>query len=202
MSALLETPEFRAELPGWVLRGVLCAANSAWWAVMAGFTHPAEIAGMVLGVAVWVVAFTAFGGWARQTGRIAPARFADAVKTAAWIKLLLVVVGLPAMFCSRFLPEWMTVFVFGFSMDMVLGMLALSGAAWLAGMTEFDQIARMDSLGWTTLTTVLEGALMASLILLIAAAVLGWRWSKTAGQFSRVRNPDQEVVQPPGPGCS
>ncbi len=188
MKALLESPEFRAELPGWVGRGVLCAANSAWWAVMAGFTHPSEIAGMILGVSAWVAAFAAFGGWAQRLGRIAPARFGEALKTAAWIKLLLVVLGVPAMVGSRILPEWMTVFVFGFSVDMVLGMVALSGVAWLAGLKEFDQVARMDSLGWTCLTTALEGALMAVLIVLIAVAVLGWRRFRAAGQLSPVRN--------------
>ncbi|MDQ5980943.1 MAG: hypothetical protein QG602_3921 [Verrucomicrobiota bacterium] len=143
---------------------------------------------MILGVSAWVVAFAAFGGWARGAGRIASARFAEALKTAAWIKLLLVVLGLPAMACGRFLPEWMTVFVFGFSMDMVLGMLALGGVAWLAGLSEFDQVSRMDSLGWTTLTTVLEGALMTALIVLIAATVLGWRRLRAAGQLSPVRS--------------
>lgn len=190
MKTLLESEEFRAELPGWILRGVFCAANSACWATLAGFTHPAEIAGMVVGVAFWVAVFAGFCGWARQTGRIATGRMAEALKTAAWIKLLLVLLGLPAMFGRGLLPEWMYAFVFGISMDMVLGMLSLAAVGWIAGLKNLEEVAGLDSAAWTALATATEGALMAVLITIIATLVLAWRRFVVGRIYSPVRNPD------------
>jgi hypothetical protein len=58
--------------------------------------------------------------------------------------------------------------------DMFLGMAALWTVNQLGGFSEIDYIARLDSFGWTALTTVIEGAFMAVLIVGIALAVLGW----------------------------
>ena len=50
MKPLVDRETFVAELPGWTLRGVFCAATSAFWAVQIGFSSVAEVAGMVAGV--------------------------------------------------------------------------------------------------------------------------------------------------------
>ena len=189
MKTLLESTEFQGELPGWILRGVLCAANSACWAAVTGFTHPMEIAGMALGVAFWVALFTGYCAWSLRTAPVARGRLVAALKTATWIKIILVVLGLPALFGSRFLPEWLMLSFFGFSVDMLLGFVSLQAVAWLAGLADFTRIAQLDSWSWTALATVFEGTLMTILLGLLAFVVLAWR-RYSPGLLSPIRHSD------------
>ena len=176
MRTLLESEAFRAELPGWALRGCLCAASSAFWAVLIGFQAPAEIAGMVTGVAVWVCVFAALCSWTPSLAWLKQPQMAAALKHAAWIKLGLSALGW-LCFAGRFAPYFAFLQWLGLCgiVDMALGIGALSLVALLAGTFRSpEQISRLDSFGWTALTTVVEGALMAVLIGVIALAVLGW----------------------------
>ena len=181
MTALLESEAFRNELPGWVLRGVLCALGSAFWAVMMGFETPAEIAGMVAGVVFWSTGFAGLCCSTRLLAGLKQPRLGSALKRAAWIKLGLTTFGWALMFGAGSL-RFHGVEVLGiFGMiDAVLGLASL----WLVGevgsFPDFGQICRANSFGWTALTTLVDGALTAIVIGLIAAAVLGW-WHLTAG---------------------
>ena len=175
------TFDFQRELIGWTVRGLVSAAISLWYAAMLGFLHPVEIFGMGLGILFWVAVFTLTTvklmalivnpGWGR---------YARALKTAVWIKFLLTLIGFPAIYAmaTGSLQRGLGVIL---SFDVFLGMLALAITGKLGGFAEPGQIAHADSLGWTMLTTIVEGALMAVVLALIALAVLGWRhWRSTA----------------------
>ena len=66
----------------------------------------------------------------------------------------------------------------------LLGMAALWLVSQVGPFRNFEQIPGADSFGWTALTTVVEGALMAVVIGLIALVVLGC-WRLTAGTDSK-----------------
>ena len=89
MNARLDRDRWSVELGGWALRGILCAAASVYWAVTAGFDTPAEIAGMVAGVAAWVTIFAALCAWRGDAAWLATGRLAPALKIAAWTKFAL-----------------------------------------------------------------------------------------------------------------
>jgi hypothetical protein len=169
----LESDAFRAVLPGWGLRGVLCAATSAIWAAMAGFTAPVEIAGMVAGVAWWVVVFAAACAWPARAGRWPRAEVDTAVKWAAWLKAGSAAIGWLGLggavnlHLRMFEPLGALCAV-----DLVLGLGALTVVAWLAGVVGPEQVAAADSFCWTALATLIEGAAMA----LVIAAIGTWVW--------------------------
>jgi hypothetical protein len=185
MKALLESEKFQTELPGWALRGVLCAANSAFWAWMMGFQQPEEIAGMAAGVAFWVMVFAGLCAGAPLLERLKQPQFGAALKRAAWIKIGLMAVGWLAFVGASLVrtPGVEALAAFGMA-DMFLGMASLWLVSRAAGVSDLDQIGRLDSFGWTTVTTIVEGALMAVVIGAIALVVLGWwRW----GGLDRIR---------------
>lgn len=186
---------FEDELPGWVLRGALCAVNSAFWAWMMGFQHPAEIAGMATGVAFWVAVFAGVCAWTPRSAWWQQAQIGPALKRAAWIKIGLTCSGwlLLAGASLVHISGAEALAMFGM-VDMLLGMAALWLVSRVAGIPDFDQISRLDSPGWTALTTVVEGALMAAVIGVLALAVLAWwRWGgldRLKELLSPVRAPD------------
>lgn len=182
MSVMPESAEFRNELPGWAVRGVLCAANSAFWAWMLGFQAPVELAGMVAGVAVWAGIFALLCVWSPLPARWAHPQFAAALKWAAGIKIGLTAVGwLSFAVASHVRTSGAEALAALGMVDMLLGMAALWLVSRVAGIPDFDQVARLDSFGWTALTTMVEGALMAAVIGLIALLVLAWwRWGGLA----------------------
>ena len=207
MKTLFESEAFCAELPGWTLRGVLCAASSAGWAWLMGFQAPAELAGMLAGVAFWVVMF------ATACARMSPSfagqqtEACTALKWAAWIKIALTAAGwlVYAAASSARLHDLSQIAMLG-TVDLLLGMAALWTASVVSGMSDPGQVAAANSFGWTMFTTVVEGALITALILGIALSVwilrrmfLGIR---TNANFPPIRVTDQEVVQPSGPACS
>lgn len=57
-------------------------------------------------------------------------------------------------------------------MDMWLGVIALRFVAAVSGIGTPEEIAAVDSFGWTTLTTTTEGSLMA--LLIVALTVFIW----------------------------
>jgi hypothetical protein len=185
MKTLLTSEKFQTELPGWALRGVLCAANSAFWAWMMGFQQPEEIAGMVAGLAFWVAVFAGLCATTPLLERLKQPQFGAALKRAAWIKIALTAVGWLAFVGASLVRTSgaEALAVFGMA-DVFLGMAALWLVSRAAGVSDLDQIGRLDSFGWTALTTIVEGALMAVAISAIALVVLGWwRW----GGLDRVR---------------
>lgn len=185
MKTLLASEEFQAELPGWALRGVLCAANSAFWAVMMGFQQPAEIAGMAAGVAFWVVVFAGLCACTPLAERLRQPRIGAALKRAAWIKIGLTAAGwLSLAGASLMRASGAEVLAMLGMADVLMGMASLWLVSRAAGVPDIDQLGRLDSFGWTALTTVVEGALMAVVIGALALVVLGWwRW----GGFDRIR---------------
>jgi hypothetical protein len=178
MKALLISAEFHAELPGWLVRGALCAINSIFWALLLDFRHPWEMAGMVAGVGCWVAIFAGIcarvmrsGGWSLRVGA--------ALKAAAWIKIGLTVAGwlLLATVSGLGLGGGAEQIAFLGMVDLMLGMAALWLVALVAGLGDPAKVAGLDSFGWTTLTTVTEGALMALVIGALAAMVMaGWKF--------------------------
>lgn len=172
MKAIWESEAFRSELPGWTLRGVLCAASSAGWACLMGFQAPAELAGMLAGVAFWVVMF------AMACARMSPSLVGQqseactALKWAAWIKIAFTAAGwlVYAAASSARLHDLSQIAMLG-TVDLLLGMAALWTASAVSGMGDPGQVAAADSFGWTMFTTVVEGALITALILGIALGV-------------------------------
>lgn len=184
MKKLLTSAEFRAELPGWALRGVLCASTSAFWAVLMGFQAPAEIAGMVLGVAGWVAVFAAGCAWLQRSPRWQTTSVVAAIKWAAWIKIGLTA-GCWLVYLGASAIGFKDMAMLGL-IDTLLGLFALMLVSFLAGMTDPETVATLDSLGWTALTTMTEGWLMTLVIAGIAALVWGCWQVRDALQKRRV----------------
>jgi hypothetical protein len=175
---VIESERFPRELAGWGLRGALCAASSFWWAWVEGFNSPAEIAGMATGVMVWVGLFAGFCTWHRTAGAGAPSQLVPALKIAATIKFLLSAAGwVWFAVCSIFQNQNQAAILdagFVFLMpDCMLGLAAL-GLVGLLGGGNVDSLPRLDSFGWTALTTLVHGALFVFVIAAFAVAVLLW----------------------------
>lgn len=171
----IDRDRFVQELGGWVLRGIFCAGVSVGWAVVAGFRSAAEIAGMLAGITGWAVVFTAYCTWHGQESRRGPVRLVSALKVAAWIKAETSIAG-GLMFAFLSLGPKDTMVDLGAVAvlpDCMLGLLSICIVAALSG-TNVDALARLDSLGWTALTTLVDGALFFLVIAVLAAGVIGW----------------------------
>jgi len=175
---------FGGDLPGWVLRGTLCSLSSFFWAVLTGFGQPAEILGMMAGVALWVLIFAGFSFWSGP-GWSAGRCVVPALKRAAWIKfgvtvggwLLFAGINMSKLHGARKLE---TIAM----LDVWLGLVALGLANAVGGFHGQEHISTLNSFGWTTLVTLIDGALFAVVIGLITLLVLGW-WRLKAGSDSK-----------------
>lgn len=168
MKAVIGSGCFARELGGWALRGVLCAAPSMWWAQVGDFNGPAEITGMFTGIACWVVAFAAFSRWCGA------ARVVAALKTGAWLKIVLSAAGwLTFALCSaaNSNPALVDAGILGILPDSLMGVAAIRIVSAIAGT---NRLETLDSAGWTSLITIVDGALFAFAISVLAVAVLLW----------------------------
>lgn len=125
MSAVRWTAGISRELPGWALRGILCAAASAFWAAMVGFRQPLEIAGMVTGVAAWVACFAIACAWLPSRPAPLPPTSVRALKAAAWCKIGLSVAGALPLFLGTILELGSAFVAIAFGLDTLLGAAAL-----------------------------------------------------------------------------
>ncbi len=79
------------------------------------------------------------------------------------------------------------------------------GSLWLvsqpAGVGDSLNLGQLNSFGWTLATTLVQGALISTLLMLLALGVLGWwrvwPWLRA---FSPARIPGQEVCKALGAG--
>ena len=195
MKALWESAEFQAELPGWALRGTLCATSSVGWAWLIGFQSSSEFAGMAAGVACWVAVFAGICAWVTPAVPGSQLEWVIALKWAAWIKVALTA---SAWLCyagasAVGLNDLSQMAMLG-TVDLLLGMASLWVVALAAGLPDPGHVATADSFGLTTLTTLTEGMLMALLIAGLAVAVwIGRRMlvaSASCWKFFPVRNAD------------
>jgi hypothetical protein len=187
MKAVIESEWFARELGGWGLRGVLCAAVSFGWALVAGFTAPVEIAGMVAGVAAWVAIFAVVCAWPAQSRITCPAKWVPALKVAAWIKFAFSAAG-GAVFWASSLGVQNTILdagIVGVMPDALMGMLALGLVGVVSGHGG-DQLPKLDSFGWTALATFVDGILFALVIGVLALAVLAW-WRFGPGLLAKLK---------------
>jgi hypothetical protein len=174
MKAVIDSARFPAELGGWGLRGVLCAASSLYWALMVGFTALAELAGMAAGIAVWVVIFAGFCVWHAQSQQRHSERLVPALKIAAWIKFLFSAAGWVVFAISSLIKSDSVTVSAGFLTvmpDCLLGMAALAIVSAIKGEQHLESL---DSFEWTALTTIVDGALFVLVIAGIALLVLAW----------------------------
>lgn len=175
MNLDVDLEQFGRELPLWAVRGILCAAPSALWAVIGEFKQPAELAAMVLGTGLYIAGFAWFSAWPVMAANAARRQLVRALKMSAWIKPAMVV-GLGAagmVFSGRWQDggAWFC----GMFPDMFCGFGSVSLVSWLAGASDLG-LAHLHSFGWTTLTTLVQGALISGLIVILAAGVLAWWW--------------------------
>jgi len=173
----MDQSRFMSEWPGWLLRGCCCAAPSAFWALAMDFRQPTEIVAMLVGVGCYVSAFAGFYAWKPMSTTAGRIRFLRALKTAVWTKTAMVVLGIGAWEWARVAKAhangWPMV---GIVLDFGLGMLAMIFVGRVGGFHDPAQIGRLNSFAWTWLTTVVQGALITALLLLLALAVTGWCW--------------------------
>lgn len=181
---------FGRELPGWALRGVLCAAPSAFWAVLGEFQHPSEIAAMVLVTALYITGFAWLSAGEFMAATSGRRTFVQALKMSAWIKPATIVFlgSAGAIFSGRVLnPEpWFA----AMTPDMVCGLGSVSLVSWLAGMRELG-VARLDSFAWTALTTLVQGTLISGLLAMLAVILFvwwrAWGWLRSQLEISPTR---------------
>lgn len=177
------------ELPLWSMRGILCAAPSAFWAVMVEFQHPAEIAAILLVTMLYIAGFAWFAAWDAMAATPGRRQFVRALKMSAWIKPATVVVfgSAGALFSGRVLsPDpWFA----AVTPDMLCGLGSVSLTSWLAGVGELG-VARLDSFAWTALTTLVQGALISGLVVGLSVALFAcwrvWVWLKQQQKFFSV----------------
>jgi len=175
VNTVIDPDQFTHELGGWVLRGMLCAVVSFAWALVADFSSPAEIAGMVAGITAWAALFAGLCAWHGQQPGRGPVRVVSAFKIAAWIKFATSAAG-GLMFAFLSLGPKDTMVDLGVVAvlpDCMLGMLSVCLVAGLSG-TNMEALVRLDSFGWTALTTLVDGALFFLVITALAGGVLAW----------------------------
>lgn len=183
MKTLLESDEFRAELPGWALRGILCALNSAGWAVLIGFWAPVEIAGMAAGVAFWTVVFAVLCAGRNQFASWINPQAVAALKWATWVKIGITAFGWLLFWLGGVLHfEALSQMGMLGMIDTLLGLGSLAIVAFFAGLKGPEMVAAADSFGLTMVTTMLEGFAMAVVIGGIAMCLWTvWRLCDTLG---------------------
>lgn len=178
------------ELPLWVLRGFLCAVPSALWAVISEFQHPVEIAAMILVTGLYIVGFAWFSAWEIMAATPGRRDFVRALKMSAWIKPASVIGldGVCALLSGRVMDAG--ALMAGLFPDMACGIGSLSLVGWLAKVRDLG-VGRLDSFAWTALTTLVQGALISVLLVVMSAAVVVWWrvwiWLKLQLQFSPAR---------------
>jgi hypothetical protein len=190
MSLGFDDARFGRELPVWAARGILCAAPSAFWAVIAEFKHPAEITAMVLGTGLCIAGFAWFSAWEVMAATPGRRQFVRALKMSAWIKPATVIgLGGACALLSGMGLDAEPWFV-GMAPDLGCGVGSLALVGWLAGARDLG-VGRLDSFAWTALTTLVQGGLVSGLLVMLAAAVLVWwrvwTWLKPQLQFSPAR---------------
>lgn len=183
MSAHFDSARFGPELGGWGIRGVFCAALSFWWALVAGFNSPQEIAGVIAGVAVWVVLFAAYSAW--WSGGLHPrgSRLVQALKVAAWLRCGISALGwlFYALGTLGSRPDVIIdIGTLGILPDGLPGYAAIAFVSALSGEAN---PGKLDSFGWTALVTVVDGALFAIVLGALAVGVLlWWHWGQPLGR--------------------
>ena len=145
MKLTIDQARFNRELPLWAVRGVLCAAPSAFWAVIAEFKYPAEIAAMVLVTGLYITGFAWFSAWEVMAATAGRRQFVRALKMSAWIKPVTVIgLGGGGALLSGMVRNTEPWF-FGMTPDLVCGFGAVSLSSWLAGTRNLG-VAQLDSL--------------------------------------------------------
>jgi len=187
MKALMESDGFRAELPGWALRGGLCAAVSFAWALLMGFNSPIEIAGMAAGVAAWVVLFAGYCAWPGRAVRRGRQPVGRALKVASWIKIGTSAAGGLLYLVHSVGPRSaiMDFGIVGLMPDWLLGLAAMSLVTGITGLP-MEALERADSFGLTALITFVDGALFLLVIGVLAVAVLLW-WRFAPGALVKLK---------------
>lgn len=155
---------FQAGLSAWARRGAFCAAPSFGWAVMANFHRPMQIFEMIMGVATYVVGFAWLTALPCYVERMQSSEFGWALRFAA---------NLRAAATSLIL----------LGPDMFLGALAMGGVSlsWVARNFGVGRDLPQAGVGWTYVTTVLQGALVSATMLVLALALWGGSWPIGAG---------------------
>lgn len=174
MNLKFDDARFGRELPLWALRGVLCAVPSAFWAVLADFKHPAEIAAMIAGTGLCIAGFAWFSAGEVMTTTPGREQFVRALKMSAWLKAAsLLGVGLTWIAVAVWHAPAGAGLALGVVPDMWAGLGSLSLVGWLAGVKELG-LSQLDSFGWTLLATLVQGALISAELALLALGVIGW----------------------------
>ncbi len=127
---------------------------------------------MLIGVIFWVVAFAMFTANLPRTTQAFWLRYGAALKTAAWIKFTMSLLGHP-VFAIWLLAAFTPLGVL-FAIDMWLGIAALWLTSRVGGFADLFQISSLDSIIWTMLTTIFQGALTAIVLSGIAMLVRIW----------------------------
>ncbi len=185
MNGFMDAGRFRSELAGWTARGSLCALPSAFLAVIGGFNQSSEIIAMATGFAAYVVLYAGFCASHAMQLTEARERFVRTLKMSAWLKASLLL-GVVLAWIVALIPglkhgAW--AFGVGIAPDMWVGGWSISMVSRLAGVGEILQLGDMNSLRWTLLTTLLQGAFISGLLVALTAVILGCRrfWVTISG---------------------
>ncbi|HVZ65342.1 MAG TPA: hypothetical protein VG936_12285 [Lacunisphaera sp.] len=184
MLAQTSEHERAGEFGWWALRGLLCAAPSAGWAVLAGFNRPADWAAMTLGTLGWIAGF---GGLAVATQARVPG-FMRSLKMSAWIKpaaIPLGLLGLPLVSGLKLAGvSWLAL---GLVPDLWAGIGSIGLVERLVGLAPELSLASHHAFGWTLLATLIQGAFVAAMVVAGAFVLVGgqrlWQAGRAAGLF-------------------
>jgi len=144
---------FRDKLIAWSVRGVIGAAPSFTWALMAGFKSPAAIAGMAAGVATYVLAFAWLTASPNYVEYVESADSGWSLRLAANLRVAgsLLALGYP---------------------DMILGWVSLSVVGAIDGAQDPLAAAGGGAFAPAYVTTLVQGLLVS--VTILVGAVLLW----------------------------
>jgi len=173
MNRLLPSRFFLSELAGWTLRVGACAVWSFCCAYQSGFNSFAAVTGMLAGIAAWALAITWY--CERRMRRLESEDFylVRALKLAVFLKsgpTLIAFVGVllwTALFPGRHSPLVNLAFV----PEMITSAAAYVLANPVVRWAHLGVLDGRDEFAWTALATVVNGALIAVLVAVIAAPV-------------------------------
>ncbi len=190
MKRLRFSEVFPDELVSWSLRAPVCAIPSLVWAYSLGHRRPAEIAGMLTGVAFWIGIMAWFcTWWARQ--KFETSDLVKALKTAVLIKCGLVVVGLGLKWLAGFFHDkgdGLSFISVVFLMDGGLGAGAIILAGNLKDLVQAGALFGSHSFGWTALVSLIQGALIVAALGVIALAIHAITPTQPIRKFSPARS--------------
>jgi type IV secretory pathway TrbD component len=187
MSDATPNRAFTTELAGWAVRGILCAAPSAAFAVGFFIRRPEQWIAMIMGVAAWVLFFAMVCDRLSKSASPKLRKLPPVLVIACWLKIFGAYGGILAFSASALFDVftdrkcWPLASVVG--LEFVAGYLVMEFTHSLANALTLGGGADSEAPHWVLITTLLQGTVISGMLLILTpfAALLHRAWEMCRG---------------------